>query len=235
MKRILFTFISVTIVLSLLFGFAICESSLFGEYTFENSTIGMTTANVNMRKSPFLKSNSLTIIPKNTVLKIVEQSPNWIGVIYRGDYGYVNKDYMKLKEIPDACVLGVYTTFFSTSQKGRTKNIEKAAKLINQYVVERHETFSLLDAIGPINKKNGYYEAPEFRKTSHGTETIMGYGGGVCQVATTLYQAFCLASYSSSLTLKERHTHSKSVSYIEDGQDATISWEAKQDLKWKNM
>ena len=233
MKRILLAFMIITIVCFQPFEFAICESLFFGEYTFENSMIGMTTSNVNMRKSPFLKSDSLTIIPKNTVLKVVEQSPNWIGVIYKGDYGYVNIDYLKLKEIQDAYVLGVYTTFFSTSQKGRSKNIEKAAKLINQYVIEPHETFSLLDAIGPINKKSGYFEAPEFRKTSHGTETVMGYGGGVCQVATTLYQAFCLASYSSSLTLKERHTHSKSVSYIEDGQDATISWEAKQDLKWK--
>ena len=234
MKRCSLVVMIVTIVFVQLFGFAFSESSFWGDYTFEQSTIAMTTARVNLRNSPFVSSDSLIVIPKNTVLKVVEQSPNWIGVIFEGDYGYINADYLKLKVIQDAYVLGVYTTFFSTSQKGRTKNIKKAADLINSYVIEPHKTFSLLDAIGPINKENGYFEAPEFKRTSEGTETVMGYGGGVCQVATTLYQAFCLASYSSSLSLKERHTHSKSVSYIEDGQDATISWKAKQDLKWKN-
>ena len=234
MKRYFLIIMSITTVFFLLLNSALCESSFWGDYVFEESTIAMTTSNVNMRNSPFKSSDSLTVIPKNTVLKVIEDSSKWVGVIFHGDYGYVSKDYLKLKKIEDACVLGVYTTFFSTHQKGRTKNIKKAANMINEYVIEPHKTFSLLDAIGPINKLYGYFEAPEFKKTSNGTETIMGYGGGVCQVATTLYQTFCFANASSSLSLIERHTHSKPVSYIEKGKDATISWEAKQDLKWKN-
>lgn len=234
MKRYMLIIMSVTIVVFLLLNSAFCELSPFGDFASNSNTIAMTTAKVNIRNSPFVSSDSISVIPKGTVLKVVEQSPNWVGVVYKGDYGYVSKDYLKIKVIEDAYVLGVYTTFFSTHQKGRSKNIKKGAELINRYVIEPHKTFSLLDAIGPINRENGYFEAPEFKRTPNGTETVMGYGGGVCQIATTLYQSLCLASYSSSLTLIERHTHSKSVSYIEDGQDATISWKAGQDLKWRN-
>ena len=57
----------------------------------------------------------------------------------------------------------------------------------------------------------------------------MGYGGGVCQVSTTLYQA----SVEAGLKIVERHMHSKAVSYTKRGKDATVSY-GVQNLRIKN-
>jgi len=199
-----------------------------------SGVIGITKRDVNFRKGPSTEYSSMGKINKNTVLRIISSSSNWYKVKYQGTYGFISADYVKTKKAKGT-VLGTYTTFFSTSQKGRTKNIKKAAKLINEQVIKPKETFSLLSAIGPITKNGGYDEAPEYKQTSSGTQTVTGYGGGVCQVATTLYQAVNDAKKAdSSISIVERHKHSKPVSYVKSGSDATISWDANQDFRFKN-
>ena len=134
-------------------------------------------------------------------------------------------------------LIGVYTTKFSTgtSQSGRVKNIQKGANIIDEYTIAPTETFSLLSAIGPITKSGGYHQAPEYMRTPDGTKTVTGYGGGVCQLATTLYQSVCNAQDSGSrLLITEHHHHSKSVYYVKDGEDATISWNSGQDFAFQN-
>lgn len=69
--------------------------------------------------------------------------------------------------------------------------------------------------VGYTNKANGYKEATVY--TSSGTDT--GYGGGVCQVSTTIYNA-ALFSY---MNITERHNHSYTVGYVPLGQDAAVS------------
>ena len=57
----------------------------------------------------------------------------------------------------------------------------------------------------------------------------MGYGGGVCQASSTLYNA----ALKAGLTITERHPHSKPVHYVPAGKDATVSY-GDQDLRFIN-
>lgn len=127
-----------------------------------------------------------------------------------------------LKKIQD--VLGTFSTSFS-SGSNRGKNITHAASLINGTVLMPGEEMSASDAMGSRTKENGYLEAGSYL---NGT-TVQSYGGGVCQVSTTLYNAVILAE----LDVTERWAHSMSVDYVKPSMDAAIS-EGYKDLKFKN-
>ena len=74
----------------------------------------------------------------------------------------------------------------------------------------------------------GFYPAIEYVYGEH----VEGYGGGVCQASTTLYQAAVCAG----LQILKREPHSDSVSYTDYGKDATVYWVGKRkiDLTFKN-
>ena len=127
-----------------------------------------------------------------------------------------------LKKIKDA--LGSFSTTF-TSGSNRGKNIKHAAGLINGTVLMPGEEMSASDAMGSRTKENGYLEAGSYLDG----QTVQTYGGGVCQVSTTLYNAVILAE----LEITERWAHSMSVDYVKPSMDAAIS-EGYKDLKFKN-
>lgn len=108
-----------------------------------------------------------------------------------------------------------FTTTFSASDANRNFNIARAASILSGTVLYSGEKFSFSDIVGYTNQANGYKEATVY--TSAGTDT--GYGGGVCQVSTTVYNA-ALFSY---MKITERHNHSYTVGYVPLGQDAAVS------------
>ena len=127
-----------------------------------------------------------------------------------------------LKQIQDA--LGTFsTTFVSGSSRG--KNIALATTFINGMVLMPGEEISVSDAMGPRTKENGYLEAGSYLNGM----TVQSYGGGICQVSTTLYNAALLAE----LEITERWAHSMTVDYVKPSMDAAIS-EGYKDLKFKN-
>ena len=162
----------------------------------------------------------------------------WWFVEYNGVFGYSHCDYLTLyEECPqDEIPLAVYTTSFSVkkSQEGRVYNINKAAGMLNGTSVMPGETFSILSIIAPITQKNGYKEAPEYVVKNGEAQVVTGYGGGVCQVSTTLYNTFLITSNLLDLKTVERHTHALPVTYVPDGMDATISYSNGKDFRFKN-
>jgi len=128
-----------------------------------------------------------------------------------------------VKDLKD--ILAVFTTRFNASNSNRAHNIEVAAKKINNYVLLPGEEFSMDRALGPRSLENGYMRAPIIMQS----QVVPGTGGGVCQVATTLYNAALL----SCLEITSRVHHSIPLGYVPPGQDATIS-EGYIDLKFKN-
>lgn len=111
---------------------------------------------------------------------------------------------------------------FSTSFKGsvygknnRVFNIEKAASLINGIIVAPGAEFDMNLTIGDRNAENGWKEAAAIRDATY----VQEYGGGVCQVSTTLYNAVLMAD----LSVTERWHHSWPLGYVPIGRDATIS------------
>ncbi len=122
-------------------------------------------------------------------------------------------------------LLGSYTTNYSSSTQNRCDNISNAASKINGTVLYPGEEFSVYEAIGPLDAANGYELAGAYENG----QTVQSYGGGVCQVSTTLYNAVILAE----LEITERFNHSMIVTYVKPSMDAAIAGDYK-DLKFVN-
>lgn len=126
----------------------------------------------------------------------------------------------KIKEI-----IGSFTTKFDSSNVARSENIRVAAQKINGSLVMPGEVFSLSKAIGPVTVENGF----KIAKVIVNNEFVDGVGGGLCQIATTLYNAVLMAQ----LKVVERAPHSALISYVPPGRDATIA-SGSIDFKFKN-
>ena len=122
-------------------------------------------------------------------------------------------------------LLGSGTTDYSGSSPDRCQNIENGVRKINGTVVEAGERFSLTEAVTPFTAENGYAPAPSFEEG----ETVDTYGGGICQVSTTLYQAVL----GAELEVVERFNHSMLVAYIPPSMDAAIA-EGYKDMAFIN-
>ena len=125
-------------------------------------------------------------------------------------------------------LLSSFTTSFKGStlgRKNRVNNMALAVSRINGIVVESGEEFSMNRTILDRTKENGYYLAPAIRNGTYEKE----YGGGVCQVSSTLFNAVMMAD----LTVTERHHHSWPMTYVPIGRDATIATGYK-DFKFVN-
>lgn len=128
----------------------------------------------------------------------------------------------QLQQVKD--VLGTFSTTFKANNN-RGKNVANATSRINGTVLMPGEVMSASDSMGSRNAANGYLEAGSYLNG----ETVESYGGGVCQVSTTLYNAVILAE----LEIVERSSHSMIVDYVKPSMDAAIS-EGVLDLKIKN-
>ena len=129
----------------------------------------------------------------------------------------------ELSKVKD--LLGSYSTNYSSSTQNRCANISNAAGKINGTVLYPGEEFSVYEAIGPLDGSNGYELAGAYENG----QTVQSYGGGVCQVSTTLYNAAILAE----LEITERSNHSMIVTYVKPSMDAAIAGDYK-DLKFVN-
>jgi vancomycin resistance protein YoaR len=118
---------------------------------------------------------------------------------------------------------------YQTPLKGREANtrfnVELATKGIDGTLLEPGEVFSFKDVVGHANKANGYKESTVYVNG----ELAKDYGGGICQVSSTLYNAVLLAD----LGIVERVNHSRTVGYVPIGLDATVA-DYGPDFKFKN-
>lgn len=120
--------------------------------------------------------------------------------------------------------LGSYSTsYYAGGNRG--KNVARAAELINGKILAPGEVFSFNDTVGDRTTENGFYSAPEY---SAG-QSVVGIGGGTCQVSTTLYSAVLYAD----LGISSRTEHMMKVGYAPAGQDATVAY-GSIDFKFKN-
>lgn len=118
-----------------------------------------------------------------------------------------------------------FSTNFASSSPERKNNIRLALASLDGVVIEEGEVFSFNNLTGERSEKSGYSQA---KIIQNGT-FVLGYGGGVCQVSTTLYNACLLAG----LEIVESTSHSLPVSYVEPSFDAMVSF-GSSDLKVRN-
>ncbi len=111
-----------------------------------------------------------------------------------------------------------FTTYFSPADSARVNNIILVANRLDGVVIRPGETFSFNNTVGPRTKEAGFDEAPVIRD---GVLTP-GVGGGICQVATTLFNA----AFFAGLPIVERKPHSFYIDHYPIGRDATVSYGA---------
>ena len=107
----------------------------------------------------------------------------------------------------------------------RNINVDLACKSINGMIIMPGEVFSYNEALGERTAEAGYRPGASYV----GGEVVMTYGGGICQVSSTLYYACVLAD----LEIVERECHLYLPSYIPFSTDATVSW-GGSDYKFRN-
>lgn len=130
----------------------------------------------------------------------------------------------------DTVLIGAFTTTYnyrgtaeSTEQErdflipNRAFNVEKSAALINGVVVQPGKSFSFNKIVGDRTEANGWRQA---NGIFGGDRYTLQYGGGVCQVSTTLYNA--LLQCYPNIKILHRQKHSIPSSYVEPGLDATV-------------
>lgn len=115
---------------------------------------------------------------------------------------------------------------FTGSTKNRIHNINVALEKFNGLILEPGEEFSFVTILGPVEKETGYKEELVIKDN----ETIPEYGGGICQVSTTVFRA----AVNTGLKITERQNHAYPVQYYSpQGTDATI-YLPKPDLRFLN-
>ena len=135
----------------------------------------------------------------------------------------------KVNDLGIVELLATGTSLYQHSIPNRVYNVGLGASRINGVLVAPGETFSFAKTIGDISSFTGYKQA----YVISGGKTVLGDGGGVCQVSTTLFRAIL----NAGLPIVERHAHDYRVGYYEQdsppGIDATV-YVPSIDLKFKN-
>ena len=120
--------------------------------------------------------------------------------------------------------LGAYTTYYDAEERARSENIRIAASLIDGVIIQPYGEFSFNQTVGKRTQEAGFQQA----KIIVNGEYVLGTGGGVCQVSTTLYNAALL----SGLEVTEFHAHSLRIQYVPPSCDAMVS--SGSDLQLSN-
>lgn len=122
--------------------------------------------------------------------------------------------------------VGYFVTRFNPGDVGRTMTVRRAISIIDGSVVPPGATFSIDKTVGPRDAAHGF--------TGKGHVFVDGHmelqsGGGMCQVATTVFNAAMMAN----LKITERHQHVRTVPYVDPGRDSTI-YHGQKDFKFLN-
>src|SRR5680860_104117 len=123
-------------------------------------------------------------------------------------------------------IIGTGHSNFAGSPSNRRHNIKVGSDSIHGLLIKPGDEFSLIENLGEIDAENGYL--PEL--VIKGNKTIPEYGGGLCQVATTVFRS----ALGSGLPITARRSHSYRVSYYEPaGTDASV-YDPWPDIKFLN-
>lgn len=124
--------------------------------------------------------------------------------------------------------LASYSTPLLASSNERINNLEIVCGRLNNFILNPNDSFSYNQVAGPYGADDGFEEATIL--LSDGTKT-KGYGGGVCQLSSTLYNVI---KNIDNVEITERHHHSSPVAYVPENEDATVSLQSGLDFKFIN-
>jgi vancomycin resistance protein YoaR len=121
--------------------------------------------------------------------------------------------------------ISTFTTDMGESSANRIWNVHLLGDYLDETIVKAGQTFSYNKAVGPRTVERGFREG----QMIFGGVLIPSIGGGVCQTATTVFNA----AFEAGLPIRQRTNHSFYISHYPLGRDATVSW-GGPDLVFKN-
>lgn len=130
-----------------------------------------------------------------------------------------------LKERKELRLVSTFSTYILSKNFNRLNNILVALKSLDGLKVFPSKQYSFNEITGERNEKNGYKEAKVIKDGDY----VEGFGGGVCQVSTTLYNALLLAD----IDILEVHSHTLKPSYVKCSFDAMVNF-GTSDLRFIN-
>ena len=180
------------------------------------------------------KVSAFALSRNGTELDTEKSFENIKEAILRGDNAAPLAVHITLSEIRTdtienmglTALLGTGESNFTGSPSSRIANIKLGSGKLSGILIQPGQEFSAVNALGDIDEKNGFQAALVIK----GKKTVPEYGGGLCQVSTTLFRA---AMYAG-LKITERFPHSLPVQYYNpQGFDAAI-YGPHPDLRFVN-
>jgi vancomycin resistance protein YoaR len=121
--------------------------------------------------------------------------------------------------------ISTFTTDMGESSANRIWNVHLLGDYLDGTIIRSGQTFSYNEEVGPRTAERGFREG----QMIFGGVLIPSIGGGVCQTATTVFNA----AFEAGLPIKTRYNHSFYISHYPVGRDATVSW-GGPDLVFRN-
>lgn len=193
-----------------------------------NRFVAVTACDTSLRTAADENAEEIVPMPKGTRLSLWMIRDGWavvpynrlIGYLYVGDIAELTPVAPDTQDAQDGDILAAFTTFYSTKDTelntGRMENLRVGCK----YIAKTYgpgEQFDFNKIAGPYRKSRGYMPSPVLIDGG----TVAGYGGGTCQVSTTLYNA--LLQIPHGITILWRRPHGPGgAKYAPHGVDAAV-------------
>ena len=171
---------------------------------------------VNVRIAPSMEAEIVGKLLQGNAVRVLEiTNDGWYKIKSRDVEYYIWSDYVDTETLSRYECIGSYKTYFDFYNQNRSHNIRLASQNIS-VKIEPGQLFKWSNVIGPASKEQGYL----IGNVIINNKMSEGYGGGVCQVSSTLYNA----ALDAGMEILERHTHGLPVAYVPKGKDATVSF-----------
>lgn len=176
---------------------------------------------IDVKSEKSADSETLTVLTDGARVAFMGVEDGWAKLIYHRQYGYV--DTRELRELlpvagseavaDGSTPIAVFTSYYNDN-RDRINNLAVACRFISK-VMQPGESMNFNDTVGPFNAQNGYLPAPVLVDG----ETKNNYGGGSCQVSSTLWDT--LLQLPGITTLMRKPHGNNGASYLPHGNDAS--------------
>lgn len=189
--------------------------------------------------APNAAAKPLITMHEGARLAIIDFEDGWGRLIYHRQYAYINTNQLseimpvnKSEALDYEAPIAAYTSFYKIttdeSNINRMHNLQVACDRFSLYTLALGDKLDFNKHIGPYSRKVGYLPANALVDG----ETIQGYGGGTCQVSSTLYNTILQLP---GVEIMHRRAHGPSAaSYLPHGADAAVG-NSTQNLIFRNQ
>jgi len=194
----------------------------------ENRFIATVASDTSLRAEADANAEEIVPMPAGTRVSLWMIRDGWavvpynrlVGYLYVGDLAQLTPVAPDPQTAEEDDILSAFTTFYSTKDNelniGRMENLRVGCKYISK-TYQPGEEFNFNTTAGPYRKSRGYMPSPVLIDGG----TVAGYGGGTCQVSTTLYNA--LLQLPEGITILWRRPHGPGgAKYAPHGVDAAV-------------